>query len=68
MSFEIIGILNPPLTYSSFQFKMLAYFAMQRWLEDFAYRIERSGWTFIYAGLAALGIALLTVSSQALRA
>ena len=46
----------------------LAYFAMQKWLEDFAYRIEISWPIFLMAGLAALGIALMTVSGQALRA
>ncbi|HMB90509.1 MAG TPA: FtsX-like permease family protein, partial [Rhodothermales bacterium] len=46
----------------------LAYFIMSRWLEDFAYRIDLSVWIFVLAGAAALGIALLTVSYQALRA
>ena len=46
----------------------LAYFAMDRWLNDFAYRIEISWPIFLMAGLAALGIALLTVSYQAVRA
>ncbi len=46
----------------------LAYFAMQRWLQDFAYRID-IGWSvFALAGGIALGIALLTVSYQALKA
>ena len=46
----------------------LAYLVMQRWLDDFAYRIDIPWWIFLLAGLAALGIALLTVSGQALRA
>ncbi len=46
----------------------LAYFAMQQWLQDFVYRIEISWPIFLMAGLAALGIALLTVSYQAVRA
>lgn len=46
----------------------LAYLAMQRWLEDFAYRIDISWSIFLYAGLSALGVALLTVSYQAIRA
>jgi putative ABC transport system permease protein len=45
-----------------------AYIAAQRWLEDFAYRIELGPWVFLMSGLAALLIALLTVSTQALRA
>jgi putative ABC transport system permease protein len=45
-----------------------AYFAMNRWLQDFAYRIE-VGWSvFVLAGGLALVIALLTVSTQAIRA
>ena len=46
----------------------LAYLAMNQWLEDFAYRVEMSGWTFLISGLAALGVALVTVSYQALQA
>ena len=46
----------------------LAYFAMDRWLNDFAYRIEISWPIFLMAGLAALGIAMITVSYQAVRA
>ena len=36
----------------------LAYLAMERWLEGFAYRIEISWWIFLITGLAALGMAL----------
>jgi len=46
----------------------VAYFIMERWLEDFAYRIEIRGGEFLMAGLAALGVALLTVSYQAVKA
>ena len=48
----------------------LAYLAMQRWLDDFAYRIAlpRYAWVFAAAGLAALLLALATVSLRALRA
>jgi putative ABC transport system permease protein len=46
----------------------LAYFAMQRWLEQFAYRIELGPGVFIVAGGAALVIALLAVSYQSVRA
>ena len=46
----------------------LAYLGMNRWLEDFAYRIDISGWIFLTAGLAALLIALLTVSYHAIKA
>ena len=46
----------------------VAYFAMSRWLEDFAYRVDISWWIFLIAGLAALGIALVTVSYQSIKA
>ncbi len=46
----------------------VAWWTMKQWLEGFAYRIELQWWMFALAGLAALGIALLTVSSQAIRA
>jgi putative ABC transport system permease protein len=46
----------------------LAYFAMNRWLQDFAYRIDVSPITIVIAGLLALAITWLTVSYQALKA
>ena len=46
----------------------LAYFAMSRWLQDFAYRISIGWQTFALAGLAVLFLALLTVSAQAIKA
>ncbi|MCZ6821307.1 MAG: ABC transporter permease [Calditrichaeota bacterium] len=46
----------------------IAWFAMNRWLQDFAYRIEISWWVFALAGGLALVITLLTVSTQAIRA
>lgn len=46
----------------------VAYFAMSRWLSDFAFRIELSWQIFVWAGIAALLTALLTVSYQAVRA
>lgn len=46
----------------------LAWWGIHKWLEDFAYRID-IGWTaFAIAGAAALLIALITVSFQAIRA
>jgi putative ABC transport system permease protein len=45
-----------------------AYYAMDKWLENFAYKTELSWWIFALAGLLALGIALLTVSWQSWRA
>ncbi len=46
----------------------IAYYAMNKWLENFAYKTELSWWIFTLAGLLALGIALLTVSWQSWRA
>ncbi|WP_257666710.1 ABC transporter permease [Parapedobacter tibetensis] len=46
----------------------IAWWAMNRWLEDFAYRIDIQWWMFAVSGLAAVVIALLTVSWQAIRA
>ncbi|WP_353131145.1 FtsX-like permease family protein [Parapedobacter pyrenivorans] len=46
----------------------IAWWAMNKWLEDFAYRIDIQWWMFVAAGLAAVVIAVLTVSWQAIRA
>ncbi|MEO0331156.1 MAG: FtsX-like permease family protein, partial [Bacteroidota bacterium] len=46
----------------------LAYWAMQQWLNDFAYRTNIGLSTFVLAGLLALLIALLTISYQSVRA
>jgi len=46
----------------------VAYYAMNKWLENFAYKISLSWWIFALAGLLALGIALLTVSWQSWKA
>ncbi|WP_321319095.1 ABC transporter permease [Labilibaculum sp.] len=46
----------------------IAWYAMHKWLENFAYKTELSWWIFALAGLIAMGIALLTVSFQSWRA
>lgn len=46
----------------------IAYYAMHKWLESFAYKTTLSWWIFALAGLLALGIALLTVSWQSWKA
>lgn len=46
----------------------VAGWAMNRWLQGFAYRVGIPWWMFVVAGLAALGIALVTVSVQTVRA
>ena len=45
-----------------------AWWAMNKWLQSFAYRINISWWVFVVAGFTALLIALLTVSFQAIKA
>jgi putative ABC transport system permease protein len=46
----------------------LAWFATHRWLEDFSYRVRIEWWMFVVSGSAALLIAFLTVSFQAIKA
>ena len=46
----------------------VAWYLMNRWLETFAYRIDISLWMFVLAGIAAVTIALVTVSFQAVKA
>ena len=46
----------------------LAWWVMNKWLQDFVYRTSFSWWIFLVAGVAALLIALVTVSTQAVRA
>ncbi len=46
----------------------IAWFAMDKWLQDFAYKVPLSWWMFAIAGLLALFIALVTVSFQAIKA
>lgn len=46
----------------------VAWYAMLKWLGNFAYKTEMSWWIFALAGLIALGIALLTVSWQSWKA
>ena len=46
----------------------IAWWAMSKWLEDFAYRVNISWWIFAIAGALALIIAMLTVSLQAIKA
>ncbi|GET34588.1 ABC transporter permease [Prolixibacter bellariivorans] len=46
----------------------IAWFAMHKWLENFAYKTTLSWWIFALSGILALGIALLTVSFQSWKA
>jgi len=46
----------------------IAVWAMNKWLEAFAYRVPLAWWMFALAGIAAILIALITVSFQSIRA
>jgi putative ABC transport system permease protein len=46
----------------------IAWWAMNKWLQDFVYRININWWIFIAAGVMALLIAMITVSFQAVKA
>ncbi len=46
----------------------LAWYAMTQWLQGFSYKIDVEWWVFALAGLLAVGIALLTVSFQSIKA
>jgi len=46
----------------------VSWFVMNKWIQDFAYRIHISWWMFALAGLSALLIALITVSFQSVKA
>jgi len=71
-SFEIFSLLSKEyivwVLVSILIASPIAWFAMHRWLENFAYKTELSWWIFALAGLLALVIALLTVSWQSWKA
>jgi putative ABC transport system permease protein len=46
----------------------IGWWAMQKWLDGFAYRTAITWWMFLFAGGLAIGIAFLTVAIQAIRA
>jgi putative ABC transport system permease protein len=46
----------------------IAWYVMNQWLQDFAYRIEIRWWVFALAGVSALTVALLTMGFQAIKA
>ncbi len=45
----------------------VAYYAIDKWLENFAYRIPLSWWVFVMAGVAVLALAVLSVTWQSWR-
>jgi putative ABC transport system permease protein len=46
----------------------VAWYAMHKWLEDFAYRIDIQWWVFLFAGILAGLVAFLTIGFQAVKA
>ena len=46
----------------------LAYFFMENWLQDFAYRIDLAWWVFVLAGGMAAAVAFLTIGFQSVKA
>jgi putative ABC transport system permease protein len=46
----------------------IAWFAMHRWLQNFAYKTNLSWWVFLAAGAAAVAVAVFTVSIQSYKA
>jgi len=46
----------------------MAWYAVHKWLQNFAYRIDLTVWPFLLSGLLALVIALLTISWRTIRA
>jgi putative ABC transport system permease protein len=61
------NFLRPVLIASVIAFP-IAWFLMNKWLEDFPYRVNISWWIFGIAAIAALVIALITVSFQTIKA
>ncbi|MET0241914.1 MAG: FtsX-like permease family protein, partial [Flavitalea sp.] len=46
----------------------VAYFLMQTWLQQFAFRVDLSIWIFVLAGISALAISLVTISYHTIQA
>jgi ABC-type antimicrobial peptide transport system permease subunit len=46
----------------------IAWYAMNKWLQDFAYSIKIEWWVFVLTGLIALAIAFVTISFQSIKA
>jgi len=69
---HIVALLNgeiiAPITIALLIASPLAWYGAKRWLQDFAYRIPMPWWLFPLAGAAAMAIAILTISTQVVRA
>ena len=71
-AFDIVGLLSKNflvlVMIASLLAFPIAWWAMNSWLKDFPYRVNISWWVFGIAIIAALAIALVTVSFQAIKA
>lgn len=69
---SIVGLLSrdflKPVGIAILLASPVAWWVMDRWLQNFAYRVAIEWWPFALTGLLAVGIALLTVSSHSIRA
>jgi putative ABC transport system permease protein len=63
-----MGSVGKPVLLANLIAWPIAWFSMNSWLENFAYRIGIGWWMFVLAGGLALVIALITVSYQAVKA
>lgn len=65
---ELLKEFLKPMLIASVAAIPITWFLMHRWLQDFAYRTNISWWIFVVAGALAIAIALITMSSQTIRA
>ena len=70
--FSIIGLLSKDflklVLIAILVASPIAWYAMDRWLQGFVYKSSIDGWVFVLTGILAIGIALLTVSFQSIKA
>ncbi|HEX9958286.1 MAG TPA: FtsX-like permease family protein, partial [Fibrella sp.] len=69
---SVVGLLSKdvlkPVLIAIVLASPIAWYAMNRWLADFAYKVDIQWWVFALAGTLAVSIALLTVSYQSIKA
>lgn len=63
LSFDFIKLVIIAIVIAS----PVAWYAMNKWLQDFAYRVDMQWWVFAVAGLMAIIIAFATISYQAIK-
>ena len=70
-SFSIVGLLSKEflklVTFSNIMAWPVAYYAMNKWLQNFAYRVSPGVLTFLAAGALSLFIALLSIGYQSIK-